>query len=47
LLAMFLWFGVKPLNAVIIAVIATFVIHWFFASLLRVPLPRGLLDTIL
>ena len=47
LLAMFLWFGVKPLNAVIIAVIATFVIHWFFASLLRVPLPRGLLDSIL
>jgi hypothetical protein len=28
-------------------VVATFVIHWFFATLLRVPLPRGLLDSIL
>lgn len=47
LLALFLWFGVRPLSAVITAVIATFVIHWFFSSLLRVPLPRGLLDSIL
>jgi len=47
LIAMFLWFGVRPLSALVIAVIATLVIHWFFASLLRVPLPRGLLDSIL
>ncbi|HWK97725.1 MAG TPA: tripartite tricarboxylate transporter TctB family protein [Pseudolabrys sp.] len=47
LLALFVWFGVRPLTAVITAVIATFVIHWFFSSLLRVPLPRGLLDSIL
>jgi putative tricarboxylic transport membrane protein len=47
LLALFLWFGVRPLVAVITAVAATFVIHWFFATMLRVPLPRGLLDSIL
>lgn len=47
LLALFLWFGVRPLSAVITAVVATFAIHWFFATLLRVPLPRGLLDSIL
>jgi putative tricarboxylic transport membrane protein len=47
LLALFLWFGVRPLTAVVTAVVATFVIHWFFATLLRVPLPRGLLDSIL
>ena len=47
LLALFLWFGVRPLSAVVTAVVATFVIHWFFATLLRVPLPRGLLDSVL
>jgi putative tricarboxylic transport membrane protein len=44
---LFLWFGVRPLTAAIIAVVATFAIHWFFATLLRVPLPRGWLNTIL
>jgi putative tricarboxylic transport membrane protein len=43
LVAMFLWLGVKPINAVVIALVATFVINWFFASQLRVPLPRGIL----
>ena len=47
LLAMFLWFGVRPISAVVTAVVATFVIHWFFSTLLRVPLPRGVLDAIL
>jgi putative tricarboxylic transport membrane protein len=45
--ALFLWFGVRPLTAAITAVVATFAIHWFFATLLRVPLPRGWLNTIL
>lgn len=45
--ALFLWFGVRPLTAAIIAVVATIAIHWFFATLLRVPLPRGWLNTIL
>jgi putative tricarboxylic transport membrane protein len=45
--ALFLWFGVRPLTAVITAVMGTIVIHWFFSTLLRVPLPRGWLNTIL
>lgn len=47
LLSLFLWFGVRPLSAVVTALVATFAIHWFFANLLRVPLPRGVLDAIL
>jgi putative tricarboxylic transport membrane protein len=47
LLALFLWLNVRPLTAVITAVVATIVIHEFFSSLLRVPLPRGWLDPIL
>jgi len=47
LLSLFLWFGVRPLNAVIIAIAGTLTIHWFFSTLLRVPLPRGILDSIL
>ncbi|KQZ01713.1 hypothetical protein ASD45_13265 [Pseudolabrys sp. Root1462] len=44
---LFLWFGVRPLTALITTVVATMMIYWFFASLLRVPLPRGWLDSIL
>lgn len=44
---LFAWFGVKPLNAVIIAAVSTWTIHFFFANLMRVPLPRGLLNYIL
>lgn len=44
--AMFLWLGVRPLPAAVYAVAATFAIHWFFATMLRVPLPRGLIDLI-
>jgi putative tricarboxylic transport membrane protein len=44
---LFLWFGVRPLTAVITAIAGTIVIHWFFSTLLRVPLPRGWLNTIL
>lgn len=47
LIALFLWLGVRVLTATIVAVVATFLIHWFFATLLRVPLPRGLLDRFL
>jgi putative tricarboxylic transport membrane protein len=35
------WFGVRPLTALLLGVVASGVIHWFFASLMRVPLPRG------
>ena len=44
---LFLWLGARPLTALITTVVATLVIYWFFASLLRVPLPRGWLDPIL
>jgi putative tricarboxylic transport membrane protein len=44
---LFLWLGTPPVRALVIAVIATFAIYWFFATLLRVPLPRGWLDSIL
>ncbi len=47
LLGLFLWFRVRPLPAVIIAIVATLTIHWFFATMLRVPLPRGWLNTVL
>lgn len=45
--ALFLWFGVRPVTALITTIVATIAIYWFFASLLRVPLPRGWLDSIL
>jgi putative tricarboxylic transport membrane protein len=45
--ALFLWLGVRPLTATITAAVATLTIHWFFSSLLLVPLPRGWLNTIL
>jgi putative tricarboxylic transport membrane protein len=45
--ALFIWLGVRPIPAVITSVAATFAIHWFFATMLRVPLPRGWLNSIL
>jgi putative tricarboxylic transport membrane protein len=47
MLALFLWFGVRPVTAVVTSLVATLTIHWFFATLLRVPLPRGFLDSVL
>ena len=44
---LFLWLGVRPLHAALIAPTATLVIFWFFASILRVPLPRGILTNVL
>lgn len=44
---LFLWFGVRPLTAIVVAVVMTLLVHWFFASLMRVPLPRGILDSVL
>ena len=42
--ALFLKFGVKPGRAIVIAVVATLVIHTLFYKLLRVPLPWGVLE---
>jgi putative tricarboxylic transport membrane protein len=47
LLALFVWLGVRPAPAVLTAVVTTVAIHWFFSTMLRVPLPRGLLNAIL
>ena len=45
--ALFFWLGVRPLTATVTAIVTTLTIHWFFSSLLRVPLPRGWLNSIL
>lgn len=36
------WFGVRPRNAVLLAVAVTALVNWFFGTVMRVPLPRGL-----
>ncbi|EFH12372.1 tripartite tricarboxylate transporter TctB family protein [Teichococcus cervicalis] len=40
LLGLFLWFG-ERWRALPVALAATWLVHWFFAGLMRVPLPRG------
>jgi len=44
LIVLFLWFRVRVPLAIATALVAAFGINWFFASLMRVPLPRGLMD---
>lgn len=36
-----LWLGVRLWVALLAGVITSVVVHWFFASIMRVPLPRG------
>jgi len=47
LVGLFLWFKVRVPVALVTAVIAAFGVNWFFATLMRVPLPRGLMDWLL
>lgn len=47
LAALFLWFRARPALAVPVAAGVTLLVHWFFAGLMRVPLPRGVLDGVL
>lgn len=47
LLELFVWLGVRLVPAALTAVVTTIAIHWFFSTMLRVPLPRGWLNTIL
>jgi putative tricarboxylic transport membrane protein len=42
--AMFIAFGVRPVTAVVVAVVGTLVIWYAFYKLLRVPLPWGVLE---
>lgn len=44
---LFVWLGVRPWIAATTALVSTLIIYWFFAILLRVPLPRGWLNSIL
>ncbi|KPF67538.1 hypothetical protein IP69_12515 [Bosea sp. AAP35] len=44
---LFLWFGVRPLTALIVAIVMTAAVQYFFGSVMRVPLPRGILDSVL
>lgn len=45
-LVLFLWFGVAPLRAVPLAILTVVTINYFFAHLMRVPLPRGFLNSL-
>lgn len=47
LAGLFVWFGVRWVVAIPVAIGMTLLIHYFFANLMRVPLPRGWLDPIL
>ncbi|PWS37528.1 tripartite tricarboxylate transporter TctB family protein [Falsiroseomonas bella] len=47
LLALALWFRARPLVALPVAAGVTLAVHWFFSGLMRVPLPRGLMDPLL
>ena len=35
------WFGVRPWKALLLALVVTAVVQWFFGTVMRVPLPRG------
>jgi putative tricarboxylic transport membrane protein len=47
LAGLFLWFGVRWLVSLPLALGVTLAMHWFFASAMRIPLPRGWLDAFL
>lgn len=47
LFALSLWFRARPVVALPVAAGMTLLVHWFFAGLMRVPLPRGLMDPLL
>jgi putative tricarboxylic transport membrane protein len=47
LLVLFLWFRARTVVALPVAAGMTLVVHWFFSSLMRIPLPRGLMDSVL
>jgi len=47
MLVLFVWFQVRWVVAIPTAAASVWIVHWFFSSLMRVPLPRGLLTNIL
>jgi putative tricarboxylic transport membrane protein len=44
LAGLFIWFRVRPIAVVPVALISVLLINYFFSHLMRVPLPRGLLN---
>lgn len=47
ILVLSMTFGARPLPALVTAVVATLAINYFFGSIMRVPLPRGLIDLVM
>ena len=47
LIVIFLWFRLPAWQAVIFAAVGTALCWWLFSVLLKVPLPRGILDGVL
>ena len=47
LFVLFLWFRTRVIVALPVAAGMTLLVHWFFSGLMRVPLPRGLMDPFL
>ncbi|MFM2149499.1 MAG: hypothetical protein RLZZ187_1805 [Pseudomonadota bacterium] len=47
LVTLFLWFRARVAVALPVAAGMTLLVHWFFAGLMRVPLPRGVMDSFL
>lgn len=45
LTVLFVWFRVAPLRAAVVALLSVFAINYFFGHLMRVPLPRGFLNS--
>lgn len=47
LVVLFVWFRARVVVALPVAAGVTLLVHWFFAGMMRVPLPRGLMDPFL
>jgi putative tricarboxylic transport membrane protein len=47
MVGLFLWFRVRPALALVLAIVITGALQWFFGTMMRVPLPRGLFMQIL
>ncbi len=45
--ALCLWMGARAWVAVVTGVVSAYVIHWFFGSVMRIPLPRGWFMTLI
>jgi putative tricarboxylic transport membrane protein len=46
LMALFLVFKVQPWLAVLVAIAATLLVHFVFYTIMSVPLPWGILETV-